>query len=263
MSAQAKIKDYSAEELVEALNVITRIGVLMLQSGAASFRTKDTMERFAAALGLEQFDSFVTPTKIIGIVNSRQGSYTRAMRVPLLSVNMAHISALHVLARHPKDMAPAELTTWLDSLIAAKSNYSPTAQIAGVASACGCFAIILGGGPLEFIAAAAGAGCAQVVRMWLATRHLNPYLITVLGATTASLVSYMLMLLMAAPLPRVGLIASVLLLVPGVPLVTALLDLLHLDLISGVTRGVYAAILLMNIGVGMLLVLALTGFSIL
>ena len=59
------------------------------------------------------------------------------------------------------------------------------------------------------------------------------------------------------------LIASVLFLVPGVPLVTALLDLIHLDLISGITRGVYAIILLINIGVGMLLVLALTGFSIL
>jgi uncharacterized membrane protein YjjP (DUF1212 family) len=255
-------QDYSPDELIEALNVVTRIGVLMLQSGAASFRTKDTMDRFAASLGIEQFDSFVTPTKIIGMINSRQHSYTRAMRVPLLGVNMARVSTLHVLSHHPENMTPAELSVWLDSLETAPPNYSQPVVVAAVAIACGCFAIILGGGFPEALAAASGAACSQFVRMQLARKHVNPYLITVVCAALASMVSYLLMLVTPASLPRVGLIASVLLLVPGVPLVTALLDLLHLDLISGVTRGVYAAILLMNIGVGMLLVLTLTGFPI-
>jgi uncharacterized membrane protein YjjP (DUF1212 family) len=263
MTDESKTRDYSAEEMLEALNVIARVGVLMLQSGAASSRTKDTMERFAAVLGLEQFDSFVTPTKIIAIINSRRGSFSRALRVPQLSVNMSRVCAMHALTHQPKVMSPAELATWLDSLEGAKPEYPQVAILAGVAVACGCFAIILGGGPLEFIAAAIGAAGAQAVRMRLAARRLNPYLATVICSATASLISYLLMFTLAAPMPRVGLIASVLLLVPGVPLVTALLDLLHLDLISGVTRGAYAIILIMNIGVGMLLVLALTGFSIL
>jgi uncharacterized membrane protein YjjP (DUF1212 family) len=256
-------KSYSAEELAEALNVITRIGVLLLESGTASFRTKDTMDRFAVALGIEQFDAFVTPTKIIGIVNSRHGSFTRALRVPQLGVNMARVSTIHTLAHHPKDMSPAELGAWLDSVASAKPEYSPLAILAGVAAACGCFAIILGGGPVEGYAAALGAACAQAVRMRLSAAHVNPYLVTALCAMLASLVAYLTMLAWGASSPRIGLIASVLLLVPGVPLITALLDLLHLDLISGVTRGVYAAILVLNIGVGMLLVLALTGFSVL
>jgi uncharacterized membrane protein YjjP (DUF1212 family) len=254
---------YSPGELIEALNVVTRIGVLMLQSGAASSRTKETMDRFAEALGIEQFDSFVTPTKVIGVVNGGQSSYTRALRVPVLGVNMARISALHVLAHHPGDLSPASLTAWLDSVERSRPEYPPFAVVAGVAVACGCFALILGGGPVEAAAATAGAAGAQAVRMRLATGHVNPYLVTVMCAAVATLVSYLPMLLLSASQFRIGLIASVLLLVPGVPLVTALLDLIHLDLISGVTRGAYAVILLMNIGVGMLLVLALIGLSIL
>jgi uncharacterized membrane protein YjjP (DUF1212 family) len=262
MTDQSRLQDYSPAELAEALQVLTRIGVVMLQSGAASFRTKETMDRFAAALHIDQFDAFVTPTKIIGIINNPLGSYTRAMRIPLLGVNMSRVSALNTLSHQAKDISPDELTAWLDSVEAAGSNYPWVVVVGGVASACGSFALILGGGPLEFIAAAGGAACSQFVRMRLSLRLLNPYLITAVCATIASLVSYVLIRIMDAPEPRIGLISSVLLLVPGVPLVTALLDLLHLDLISGITRGVYAAILLINIAVGMLLVAVLTGFSI-
>jgi uncharacterized membrane protein YjjP (DUF1212 family) len=265
MYEQTRIVDYEPQDLIEALNVITRIGVLMLQSGAASFRTKETMDRFAAILGLEQFDSFVTPTKIIGIVNSRQGNYSRAMRVPLLGVNMARIASIHTMSHHPTEAvdSPKKLSTWLEGVEAEKPNYSRWAVIAGVAGACGAFAVILGGTPLEMLAAICGAAAAQFFRVELAHRRMNPYFITAVCATIASVISYFIIRLTGAPLPRIGLIASVLLLVPGVPFVTFLLDLIHLDLISGVTRGAYTIILLLNIGVGMLLVLALTGFSLL
>ena len=264
MTDQAKIDHYASDEFAEALNVISRTGVIMLQSGASSFRTKDTMDRFAALLGIEQFDAFVTPTKIIGIVNRPGENYTRAMRIPMLGVNMSRVSAIHTFSHHPpQQLMPSDLSKWLDSLEAEKPAYSPLAVIVAVGAACGSFAVILGGGPLEFVAAAVGAAGGQAVRMRLAARHVNPYLITAVCSTIASIVTYLIMLVIAAPAARSGLIASVLFLVPGVPLVTALLDLIHLDLISGVTRGVYASILLINIGVGMLLVLALTGFSIL
>ena len=96
----------------------------------------------------------------------------------------------------------------------------------------------------------------------MTTFRFSPYLITSVGAAVATAVSYVLVRALVAPSPRLGLIASVLLFVPGTPLVTALLDLIHLDLISAVTRGAYAVFLVVNIAIGMLLVLALTSFPI-
>ncbi|HLY28659.1 MAG TPA: threonine/serine exporter family protein [Aggregatilineales bacterium] len=263
MSQSVAIKDYSAEHTAEALEAITRIGVRMLRSGASSSRTKDTMDRVAAILGIEHFETFVTPTKIISIIYGKQGSFTRAMRVPLLGVNMSAMSKIRTLILETKEMTPDALKTWLDALESEKLNYTTAVVAVAVAIACGCFAIILGGGLLEAIGAALGAAVAQIARVTLDRRHVNPYIITAFGAFVASLISYAVMKAIGAPTPRIGLIASVLLLVPGVPLVTALLDLLHLDLISGLARGVYAIMLVVNIGVGMLVVLALTGFSIL
>src|SRR5258708_4427331 len=145
---QVAAKEYTAAEIAEALEVITRIGVRMLRSGASSSRAKDTMDRFAAILSVDQFETFVTPTKIISVINGKQGSFTRAMRVPLLGVNMSAMTKIRALTFGNHKMTPAALTAWLDALEAEKSNYSPAVVVAAVAIACGCFAIILGGGPL-------------------------------------------------------------------------------------------------------------------
>jgi uncharacterized membrane protein YjjP (DUF1212 family) len=56
--------------------------------------------------------------------------------------------------------------------------------------------------------------------------------------------------------PNLAPIASVLQLVPGVPLVTAVIDLATGDVLSGVARGAYAALMAAGIALGMLLFLA-------
>lgn len=107
--------------------------------------------------------------------------------------------------------------------------------------------------------------------MALLRRHFSPVPIVVVCAAVATGVCYTLLRLFA-PLYALlaieaslqnGVIASVLLLVPGVPLITALLDLVHLDLVSGLSRGIYAVLILVCIAIGMLPILLVTGFSIL
>jgi uncharacterized membrane protein YjjP (DUF1212 family) len=251
-----------SNQTVEALNVIARFGVLALESGAASFRAKEMMQRVAVALGIEHLGTIVTPSVILTTAPGEQGSYTQVLKVRVLGVNMARISALETLSHHAADTSANQVSAMLDDLERSPHGHSQPAVILAVALACGAFAIILGGGLLEFIAAAVGAAVAQAVRIRMTALHLSPYLISAVCASVATALSFLLVRLLAAPSPRLGLIASVLLLVPGTPLVTSLLDLIHLDLISGVTRGVYAVLLVVNMAIGMILVLALTGFSI-
>ncbi|MEP7289179.1 MAG: threonine/serine exporter family protein [Chloroflexota bacterium] len=258
------IKEYSPSELIEALNVVARVGILMLQSGASSFRAKDIMDRIAAKLAIEQLDTFVTPTKMIVIVNNGQANYTRAFKVPSLGVNMARVSALEVLSRAMADStSPAELTKLVDEIEQRAPEYPRFVVIGAVAIACGAFAVILGGGLPEFATATCAAAVAQWLRFRMIALRLSPYLIAATCSAIAATISFGLVHLLNAPLPHLGLIASVLLLVPGVPLVTAILDFMHFDFISGMARSIFAALILVNIGIGMLVVLVLTGFSIL
>jgi len=257
-------KEYTSAELVEALNIIARIGALALQSGSASFRTQDIIQRVAVALGLQRLDTLVMPTGIVVTVHGQGRTWTQTLKVYAPGVNMARVVAFEALSRQVNQSTPlAKLSSMVDSIEQLPSAYTPPVVVAAVGLACGAFAVILGGGPLEFIAATLGAAAAQIIRLFLVKRRTNSYLVTASCAAIASAVSYALAHLTVAPLPRLAIIASVLLLVPGVPLVTSLLDLIHFDLISGVTRGVYAVLLLVTIGIGMLIVLYLTGMNIL
>ncbi|MFN8419317.1 MAG: threonine/serine exporter family protein [Anaerolineae bacterium] len=252
------------ESLSERLAVISRIGVLMLRSGAASFRVEDVMRRVATVLDVQSIDMFVTPSGMVLTLIESGPPRTVTLKIPPIGVDMVRISALEELSRTlPETITLAELSQRLDGIEHRPPMYSRLTVILMVGLACGAFAVILGGSAGEFVAAFTGAMLAQYLRFRLLASHVSPYLVTTVCAASATLISEIAVHLFNAPTPRAALIASVLLLVPGVPFITALLDLVHLDLISGIARGTYAALLLMFIGLGMLLVLTITGTGIL
>ncbi|MBD2101808.1 threonine/serine exporter family protein [Leptolyngbya sp. FACHB-261] len=262
----------SSLELAKTLRAVLRLGVLMLRGGSSSFRVEQAMSRSAQAMGVERLDAYVTPTGIIASAYQAQAHQTQIARVRGLGVDMNRISILEFLALHmPPAFEPELLETMLDNVEQLPPVYPPVVLIPAVAIACGVFAIIQGGSWLEFAAAASGAGAAQSVRLRLQAAKFNPIPITVVCAAIATAISYPLVLALGllatklglgAVVPRLAVISSVLLLVPGMPLVTAMLDLTRLDLVSGVTRFVYALLLLISIGIGILLVLGWTGFTI-
>jgi len=248
-------------------NLIGRVGVMVLRSGGASFRTEDTMRRVAKSLKVETnaLETLVTPTVVSVtthfLVDNISTSYTTTQKVGGLGVNMARIEALHDVSRY--DYPPNQLAIHLDEIENSKPLYSRELVMLGVGLACGAFAIILGGGIPEFGAAMLASMISQRIRFrWIRLR-MNPYLLTTLCSIIATGTSYALAnYVLHSPTPRLAMIASVLMLVPGVPLINSLIDLIQIDLISGVTRGIYATFLLISIGIGVLFVLSLTGIAI-
>jgi uncharacterized membrane protein YjjP (DUF1212 family) len=265
-------KEYTHSELGGVLRVTMRFGVLMLRSGAASFRTDESMRRLAESLGVGRLDAYVTPTGVIATAYSGREHRTQIMKVPALGVDMNRVVELEMLSRRvPPDATPEQIEKRLDEIEAMGSLYKRWQIILAVGLACGGFALIIGGGPLEFIAAVCGASAAQTLRIRLNRLHINPIPVTAICAALATAISFGLAQLSVrigpalglTPIPRLGVIASVLLLVPGVPLVSSIIDITHLDLVSSTARGVYAMVLFVSIGIGMLIVLAWTGLSVL
>lgn len=270
-------KELSHGELADVLRVALRAGVLMLRSGSATFRAEQVMRRIAEAMGVERLDSYVTPTGIIASAYSGREHRTQIRTIPVLGVDMNRVVEIENLTRYfPPEPSPEYLSDKLDAIEGIGAQYPAWLTVLAVATACGALAIILGGGLLEFISAFCGAAAAQAVRLRLNRAHFNPIPVTIVGSGIATAISYALaqLSIQIAPslaslnlgltaTPRFGVIASVLLFVPGVPLVTAVLDLTRLDLVAGTARTAYAALLLMSIGIGLLAVLTLTGFEVL
>lgn len=253
-----------APDLVAIANVTMHLGLLMLRNGTSSSRADEAMRRLGQVLGADRVEPYVTPTGIISSVFIGDQGNTQIARIRVLGVNMQRVVATELLIRSLKPgVTPAEVQARLDAIEAAHAEYPQWMMALGCGAGCGAFAILRGGGLVEFFAAFVAATAAQFLRMRLAARHLSVVPVTVLCAMLAAGVAIVLVRALGAPSPEIGVVASVLLLVPGVPLVTALLDLLNGNLVSGMARGTYTLIIFVAIGVGVLAMLALFNFKIL
>jgi uncharacterized membrane protein YjjP (DUF1212 family) len=245
-------------------SVTMRLGLIMLSNGSSSSRADEAMQRVGQALGAERVEAYVTPTGIIASLYRGDEFQTRVERIRALGVNMQRIYEAELLLRSLKMGAdPAQVDIALSKIEAAAPPYRPWAIMLACGLGCGSFAVLRGGGTLEFATAYLAAVTAQWVRYRLHRAKLRVPPTTVLCAIVASSLAILLVRVMNAPRPELGVIASVLLLVPGVPLVLSLFDLLLGNLVSGIARGFYALIVLMSIGVGVLISISLWRFTIL
>ena len=146
-----------------------------------------------------------------------------------------------------------ELQRRLDAIEATPRRYPEIVRVLGAALACAAFALLNNGGWQEFVAVGIAAGAGQFVRLRIGRLRTNEFLVVFLSAMTALLVYLGVAALLAAVgLPGgqhdAALTSAVLYLVPGFPLVTGALDLARLDLDAGISRVVYATLVLLATG---------------
>jgi uncharacterized membrane protein YjjB (DUF3815 family) len=112
----------------------------------------------------------------------------------------------------------------------------------------------------------AAGGIGQTLRSLMLRRHLNQYAITAICAVVAtSIFCLILVVIQAAGFPTpghaAGFISSALFLVPGLPLVAALLDLLQNQTNASLSRLAYGMAVLMAAAFGLSLVAAIAGLT--
>ncbi|NJN54817.1 MAG: threonine/serine exporter family protein [Anaerolineae bacterium] len=110
---------------------------------------------------------------------------------------------------------------------------------------------------MTFLAAA----IAMVTRQELTRLHFNPILVVVGCAFVAGLIASSATWLHLSQRPQIAMSASVLLLVPGVPLINAAHDLIRGYMSNGVTRGMSGLLISLAIALGLLIAILLTGVA--
>jgi uncharacterized membrane protein YjjP (DUF1212 family) len=258
-----------ANDLADIMQVVMRIGVLMLRSGTVSFRVEQAMNRAARALGADRLDVFVTLTGIMASVHQRNQHYTQIARVKNVGADMSRLSAVERLSQTIPSQTKADTVCHLlDQIEAVPLLYPKPLRTILVAIACGCFAVLNNGGAIEWVAATIGAGMGQTIRSYLQRSQLNIIAITILCAAIATVFCHLTVQLLAfggwtTDNAQAGFLAAVLFLVPGMPLVTAALDLVRFDLSSGMARVAHALIVMFSVAIGILLTMPIIGISIL
>lgn len=258
-------KDLSVASVADAVDVLLHLGALLLRSGNTATRTRALLKLVAGKLGLDTVAVSMSLDSIT-ISTARSEERVTAMReIGPPGVNAWRIAELERFARALAPAAsPRAITVKLKEIEAAPPLHSGTLVAACVGLASAGFAFLNGAAAPEMAAAAVGGGFGLWLRHWLSHRQVNQYGSAALAAIAASGV-----FVLAAALANVfghgfahypaGFIASVLFLVPGVPLIAGLMDLLQYQTVAAVSRVAYAVMILLAVALGLSIVVAVVG----
>jgi uncharacterized membrane protein YjjP (DUF1212 family) len=249
------------EALRDVIDLALWAGQLLLQYGAESERIEQTIHRLGTGLGCDWMDILVSPNVIAVTTISGEEFRTKIRRVIGLNVNLTIISAINRLSRRVEE---GELDRFgvrkeLDRISNIKSHYNRWLVVTMVGLACASFSRLFGGDAAVFVVTFIASAVAMVVRQELSRRYFNQFLVVIVTAFVAGVLASAADLLNLSSQPETALAASVLLLVPGVPLINAAEDLITGHMVTAVVRGIVGGIISLSIALGLLLAISLMG----
>lgn len=250
------------EELRDVIDLALWAGQLLLHFGAESQRIEETVHHLGTGLGCNWLDIVVSPNAIMITTSSGIEFRTKIRRVVNMGVNLAVVDQVNALSRRVFD---GELDRFgvrqeLERISHMPPQYNRWLVIVAVGLSCAAFSRLFGADWSAFGAVWLAASVAMFVRQELHHRFFNPFLITSITAFIAgTLASLVAARWGVSDTPQLALAACVLLLVPGVPLITAAEDLFEGHMVTGIVRGVFGGIVSLAIALGLLIAIRLTG----
>ena len=250
------------------LKELLRYGGLMLSAGETGFRARRSMGLIASAQGFEWLSVQLGPRNLVAS-GCRNGEIVTLVRdVDTPSVNTARIGTLESLAQtKPLNINSEEFAAQLATIENASASYTIAQTSVAVGAACGAFALLSGESWVEVAACSIAGLIGPGLKSFLVGRRVNQSAVTARCAVLASALSWVAATLADAAgfgvgRSNVGLVSSVIFLIPGFPLVTALLDQLQHETAAALSRLAHALMFVLTAALGLSTVIALVGFSI-
>ncbi|ETI87866.1 threonine/serine exporter family protein [Clostridium butyricum] len=238
-------------DLNKLLNISTLAGKIMLESGAETYRVEETIVRIGLSFGVDDAESFVTPTGIITSLTKDSKTVTLVRRITSRGVDLNKIDLINNLSRQvqAQSMTVDELNTELIN-ISQSDRYSAALTLFSSCAAAGCFALMFGGNIKDFFAAFIIGACIKIVSAVCQKLDINSFFINSLGGGLCAILAIILMKLNICANLDKTIIGSIMLLVPGLTITNAIRDTIAGDLLSGITKAAEAFLVAISIAVG-------------
>lgn len=249
------------EELRDIIILSLFAGQMLLQNGADSKRVEETVHRLGTGLGADWMDVVVLSDAIIASTVNSGEFRTKVRRAPGRGVNMQTIAEVTDLSYRLErgELDRFGLRSELHRIDQQGRNYNRWVVVVGVGFACASFSRLFGGDLPVFFVTWLAAAAAMFTRQELSHRHFNHLLIVVATAFVAGMIASVATVFTLSPDPSIALAASVLLLVPGVPLVNATEDMINGYYVTGITRGVLGILTSLGIALGLTIAMQIMG----
>lgn len=251
----------SHEALRDTIDLCLWAGQLLIQYGAETQLAEESVHRLGTGLGCDWLDVFISSNALTITASSGVEFRTKTRRIVTHPVNFGSITAvIDMLARVQRgELTREQVRLALRMISDTPRTYNRWIVIVFVGLACAAFSRLFQGDWPAFWLTWAAASVATFVRQEFSRRSFNLLLVTIATAFTAGVLAGIGTLMRITDTPQIALAASVLLLVPGVPLINAAEDLIKGHVVTGISRGVWGGLISLAIALGLLIAFTLLG----
>lgn len=245
------------DELKETAKFIADYAACLTGSGVHTSRILRNSKRIGESLGVTIHMTVLHKSLILTAYNGQNDSfYTEVVDIPELPVNFEYNSELSSLSWKAYDKRLPLDVLWKEyRQIKAKPAMSPylVLLLAGLANA--SFCKLFGGDRIAigivFLATLAGF----FTRQQMQRRHINHFIVFTVSAFVASVCASTTLLFNTTS--EIAVATSVLFLIPGVPLINGVIDIVEGHTLTGSSRLMHAFLLIVCIAAGLSLSLLL------
>ena len=276
-----KQMDCSKKTLRRKLDLLLRTGQILMESSADTSRVKRNMERTAAYLGLpkENLHMNIDYYMLQVNVSDEYHSFSKMQRCDKHVINMLAIQEISKLSWRAiqKDYSLDKYEEELEKIANGKHYYKDWIIAIGAGLACGGFCIQFGCDWTAFFYASIAAILGNRLRMFLNHSGSNLYANFAVAAFVSTILAWLSSFLstptIQAALPEFlrpilftetpwhPLLACALYIVPGVPLINAVNDLLDNHINTGLVRAMNTLLIVIAMSFGIMLAIKCGSFD--
>ncbi|HFQ4972373.1 TPA: threonine/serine exporter family protein [Vibrio vulnificus] len=239
--------------------LVAQAGQMLLAHGAESTLVGDIMRRIGIASGVSEVEVALSANALVVTTVMDGHCITTTRSCVDRGINMKAVTEIQrICIMMEKGM--------LDPMMAQRklNNISPERYnrwlvVFMIGLSCASFARLAGGDWAVFAMTFLASACGMIVRQEIGHRHFNPLLNFTATAFVTTLISAQAVILEIGNLPTVVMASSVLMLVPGFPLINSVADMLKGHINMGIARFVMASLLTLATSLGIVAAMSVTG----
>lgn len=246
-------------------NLILDMGTFLLASGAHCGRISTNLKRIADSWGFNISMQLTFKGILVTVKNmSDKNDYvTLYKESPEYNVHLEILTKVSRLSWQvvEDNLSIEETEKRFEAIQNGTLHYKPVIVSLAVGLSCAGLCILSLGdiynGIITFIAAFTGS----IVRFSIAKNNFNPMITFIIAAFITTMITGLGSLLNIGENPQAAMATAVLYLIPGVPLINCVIDLIEGHLSSALNRALFSGFILLCIAVGMTLSITLMGIN--
>ncbi|HAS6248175.1 TPA: threonine/serine exporter [Vibrio vulnificus] len=239
--------------------LVAQAGQMLLAHGAESTLVGDIMRRIGIASGVSEVEVALSANALVVTTVMDGHCITTTRSCVDRGINMKAVTEIQriCIMMEKGVLDPMMAQRKLNNI--SPERYNRWLVVFMIGLSCASFARLAGGDWAVFAMTFLASAYGMIVRQEIGHRHFNPLLNFAATAFVTTLISAQAVILEIGNLPTVVMASSVLMLVPGFPLINSVADMLKGHINMGIARFVMASLLTLATSLGIVAAMSVTG----